>query len=255
MPVRGGQVFVGREGSRLVYLGPLIHLPIEVPDLYFAALNSVGELLVEGEPTTAESLARCPNAAPWLQSLPLGVAFQVSWCCEALGLPMGLLEALPACLVAATLTLTAVCDGEPMDLVLSRKAAEAGVRVQALETLEHVVAGLNEIPLDVQVGYLARVAATLSGGPRTWRALRAQALAVWRTGGTWLGQVPPEIARALITRRNQAWLPRVLSCAELGPVMVAVGAAHLHGPHGLPALLRQEGFRFESLGGAAAAWN
>lgn len=49
----------------------------------------------------------------------------------------------------------------------------------------------------------------------------------------------------LLTRRNAAWLPRILEAAQAGPVVVAAGAAHLGGTDGLLALLEGEGFTLE----------
>jgi uncharacterized protein len=54
----------------------------------------------------------------------------------------------------------------------------------------------------------------------------------------------PELRAALVTRRNRAWLPAVealLAAGETG--LVVVGALHLVGPEGLPALLEQAGYR------------
>lgn len=54
---------------------------------------------------------------------------------------------------------------------------------------------------------------------------------------------------ALLVRRNRAWLDPIVAAAEAGPVLVAVGAAHLSGHDGLLDLLDRAGFTLERLDG------
>ena len=53
----------------------------------------------------------------------------------------------------------------------------------------------------------------------------------------------PELREALLTGRNRAWMPALLSALE-DPArpLVAVGTAHLVGPDGLAAMLESEGY-------------
>ncbi len=56
----------------------------------------------------------------------------------------------------------------------------------------------------------------------------------------------PQLREALFTARNRSWSARVLAAMDRGSKpFVAVGAAHLAGPQGVPALLRASGCAVE----------
>lgn len=55
----------------------------------------------------------------------------------------------------------------------------------------------------------------------------------------------PEVYRALLVDRNHRWVPKLEACAQTRRCFVVVGAAHLVGPDGLIALLRQRGFTLQ----------
>lgn len=57
------------------------------------------------------------------------------------------------------------------------------------------------------------------------------------------GLADPELRQALLTDRNRAWAERIAAMIEQGRYpLVAVGAGHMVGPDGLPALLATRGY-------------
>jgi uncharacterized protein YbaP (TraB family) len=56
----------------------------------------------------------------------------------------------------------------------------------------------------------------------------------------------PAAYNSLITERNRNWMPQLDACLKRStPCFVIVGAAHIVGPQGLLALLRQRGYQIE----------
>lgn len=54
----------------------------------------------------------------------------------------------------------------------------------------------------------------------------------------------PELRAALLVNRNADWVRQITTMLPRSPpIMVAVGAAHMAGPEGLPILLQQRGYR------------
>lgn len=55
----------------------------------------------------------------------------------------------------------------------------------------------------------------------------------------------PALYDALIVQRNRNWVPKIEACFSGGHCFVVVGAAHLLGPDGLLATLRQKGYSIQ----------
>jgi uncharacterized protein YbaP (TraB family) len=141
------------------------------------------------------------------------------------------------------------------DLVLIHAARRAGKTVRSFETLEDqswIFAGLSE---DAEVRYLTDVIRERTPRSRLawWRRPPVDLIAAWldgdlaRAGPALVGGLKsdyPALYDALLRRRNQAWaevLTRELAVGS-GVELVNVGALHMVGADGLPALLKARGF-------------
>jgi len=146
--------------------------------------------------------------------------------------------------------------GAGADLMLIRAARQAGKAVRTFETLEDqswIFAGLSE---DAEVRYLTDVIRERTPRSRLawWRRPSVDLIAAWldgdltRAGPALVGDLQtdnPALYDALLRRRNQAWaevLTRRLAAGD-GVELVNVGALHMVGADGLPALLKARGFQ------------
>jgi len=57
----------------------------------------------------------------------------------------------------------------------------------------------------------------------------------------------PHVQKAIFTDRNETWAKQIATWLTERPrvYFIVVGAAHLAGPHGVPALLRKAGYRVD----------
>lgn len=128
----------------------------------------------------------------------------------------------------------------------------AGRPVADLEGTEAQLAIFDRLAESDQRSLLAAVIAESEDPAKDSRALAA----AWLAGDvaqiearTLRGMLSdPELRQALLVDRNRAWadrLPALLTPAR--PALVAVGAAHVIGPDGLPALLARRGYRLRRI--------
>ncbi|MBM3596527.1 MAG: TraB/GumN family protein [Alphaproteobacteria bacterium] len=127
--------------------------------------------------------------------------------------------------------------------------AMKGTPVAELEGREAQLAIFDRLPESEQRDLLATVVADAGRS----RDEASDIAAAWRRGDMTIARATeqgmlsdPQFREALFTGRNRRWTRRVLEAMDKGErPFVAVGAAHLAGPQGLPAMLRASGCAVE----------
>ena len=152
------------------------------------------------------------------------------------------------------------------DMTVTRQARSGGKQIAAFETLEDQARMFASLPEPAEVQYLAEVIherrpaparhLRLSLGPTLPRPSSASLEQQWLAGD--LARLGPSLVRdlshdnpalydVLLKRRNLAWADKLT--AEMGHAggveLVNVGALHMIGPDGLPALMAARGFKVE----------
>jgi uncharacterized protein YbaP (TraB family) len=163
------------------------------------------------------------------------------------GIPTGHLDAMESWAAALTLAQLA-STGDPQYGADRALISEfAGRRVVEFEGVRGQLSLFDSLPETEQVDLIEAVIAEASG-----RKNRASEMTVaWKTGDLpalekssgegLLGD--PELRKALLKSRNEAWVSRLLPMLDRRErPLIAVGAAHLLGDDGLPALLAGEGY-------------
>jgi hypothetical protein len=128
-------------------------------------------------------------------------------------------------------------------------AARAGKAFIALETAAQQIDYLDQLSPRTQDLMLRETVDTLEKDLAEVKTLAA----AWRAGDAATVERlavasmsdAPEVYRSLLVDRNHRWMPAIEGCASSRRCFVVVGAAHLVGPDGLVALLRQQGYRVE----------
>jgi len=136
------------------------------------------------------------------------------------------------------------------DATITRVARADAKRIRAFETLEDQARMFAGLPEGSEVRYLTDVIRERSRGPRLRLPFQPATLeAAWLTGALGSGHLGemrtenPALYDAFLKRRNQAWADRLTAqMAGSGIELVNVGALHMVGPDGLPALLAARGF-------------
>ena len=178
---------------------------------------------------------------------------EVSRRVEKAGLPMMAIQRMKPWLVAITLmgpTLQAA--GFKAELGIDKhffdRAKEVGLKRQSLETLAYQMARFDELSpklqeemlisgmkeLDTQVGNVTEMAKQWAAGDL--KSLEKSLLVSFEDSR--------ELYDRLLVERNRNWVPHVETCLQQNAgCFIVVGAAHLVGPDGLPALLANKGYK------------
>lgn len=147
-----------------------------------------------------------------------------------------------------------VKDGLPvLDLKIATAARERGLAVVGLETIESQLSAMAAVPDDQQVAMLRASLKFADRANDTMETLLQLYLAR-DMGSAWpfhlalakqagIGsQSFSEFQKRIVSDRNEHMRDKALPMLEKGQVLIAVGALHLVGDHGLVALLRDAGY-------------
>lgn len=172
---------------------------------------------------------------------------------EKIGMPMVAINRMKPWLVAITLMApTLEAAGFKSELGVDRhfydRAVTAGMKRQALETLQYQLDRFDGLSMKLQEELLKTTMADLDTEVANVKEL-AQA---WSFGNvaaiekTTLSALKesPELYTRLLVERNNNWMPQIETCIKQNAgCFVVVGAAHLVGPDGLPTLLAKKGYK------------
>ena len=172
---------------------------------------------------------------------------------EKVGLPMMAINRMKPWLVAITLTAPVLqAAGYKPELGVDRhfydRAVESGMKRQALESLQYQLDRFDQMTPSLQEAFLKSTIIDLDNEVAAVKEM-AQA---WGFGDVAAVEKftltalkgAPELYQRLLVERNNNWIPQVESCLKQNAgCFIVVGAAHLVGPDGLPALLAKKGYK------------
>jgi uncharacterized protein YbaP (TraB family) len=171
----------------------------------------------------------------------------------ATGMPMPALDRMKPWLVAVTLmapTLQAA-GFEPrfgVDRHFFDRAKDKGLKRQALETVAYQLDRFDSMSLPVQEALLKATIEDLdtqvSGVKEMVRAWASGDVATVEKLTLTSFKDSPELYQRLLVERNENWVPHAQKClTDNAGCFIVVGAAHLVGSDGLPALLTKRGLK------------
>lgn len=199
-----------------------------------------------------ERLATSPGLAPLLERVPATDRRTLAETLDDHGLEPGQFGRTETWAVALTLSRAANAAAKGrfgMEQELARAAR--GKQVVGLTSAEAQLRQFDSLPAAEQIDLLTEVAAETRTEASAHRLARA-----WSNGD--MAQIEaetgkglladPELREALLLAPNRDWASQVeRMLANGGRPLVAVGAAHMIGPQGIPALLTARGYRVRRL--------
>jgi uncharacterized protein YbaP (TraB family) len=172
---------------------------------------------------------------------------------ETYGMPMAALQRMKPWLVAVTLMApTLQAAGFKPELGIDRhffdRAKQNNMKRLGLETLSYQLDRFDQMSPKLQEDLLEATMEDLdtqvSGVKDMVRAWTIGDVATVEKLTLTAFQESPELYQRLLLERNHNWVPHVEKClTDNAGCFVVVGAAHLVGKDGLPALLAKKGYK------------
>ena len=171
---------------------------------------------------------------------------------EALDIPLDMLEKTEPWFAALTVEQLALMrigfnPAHGIEMHMLSRASEDGKPVHGFETIEQQLGLLDGLSLDAQRDLLMQ---TLDEGANI-REIMDQLIEAWRSGNTGyledqlLAEIAryPELYKTIVADRNKNWVNTIDKLlGDDQDYLVIVGALHLVGEDGVPALLERRGF-------------
>lgn len=192
-----------------------------------------------------------PAATPLTQRLNDAQRRRMLTISKALGLSRRELDAMEpweAALMLVGIEPDYATSEAGVDQQIVNTALGAGVRTNWLE--EGSVAEMAALPQEVQLEFLLYIiegeGTDFVEGDRLWREGKVEELFAREIEP--MRAAYPNLYGWIVVERNTAWMDKLVHEMEgEGVDFVAVGAAHLAGPHSLPAMFAQRGYVVERL--------
>lgn len=270
-PVPGPALWLASDAdSRIWLLGTVHVLPKALrwrSAAIDAALKEADLLVLEVDPDlTADAKAAADFAAAFDAAgrNPAGVTLSslltaadrdaLAKAAEKAGVRVADLEAYRPWMASVRLTYAAlgkqgVTADAGVEGVLTADARARGLRVDGLESLDQQIGFFRQLTPEVELAALRQTLADVMKGDDTIALIDT----LWANGdadGLAARLLPDfkmpgdQFYRVFLADRNEAWADEIVRRMQgSGDVFVAVGAAHMAGPDGLPALLRARGVK------------
>ena len=253
--------------STIVLFGSVHLLPPGLdwrPDALDAALKEADDLWFE-LPFDGETSLEAAMLAAERGVLPEGqtLSRKLSWrgrarlkrASQRLGVPMATLERMRPWMAEVTLGVVQLAKGgangsDGVERSLSAAAPASAAR-RAFETPADQISFFADAPEKTQIASLERSLREMEKKPggfddliKAWMTADLDELE--RIGLTPMKRATPELYRRLVIQRNARWTDILLERLNgSGETVVVVGAAHLIGKDGVPAMLRKRGVAVE----------
>jgi uncharacterized protein YbaP (TraB family) len=258
-------LWVAHKGTATVYLFGTIHvLPAGTQWMNRSVLTALGaseEVWTEADISSlSDSIAAIRHyglraAHPTEDLLPAAYHARYEQQVAQSGMPAALFEQAQPWLVEILLSAAAMQHSGTMGLgveaSLMRYAADHHLATPTFETLDTQFAMLADLPLDAQLASLEEQIDEFDLAGQQF----AELLSAWRSGDdVTLDRLTNQDMRKhsqivwteLILRRNELFVQKIEERLQgTGTFFVAVGAAHLCGDTGVPALLRAHGVKVD----------
>jgi uncharacterized protein YbaP (TraB family) len=252
----------------MLYLAGSVHAlsadAYPLPGVFEKAFDASGTLVEELNLAEAESLSAAPmllakgmysDGRTFDTVVSKETAALVSERFKQTGLPMEMFRPMKPWMVMLMLTaLEAQKAGLEASLGLDKyfydKATAAKKPVVGLETAEFQIDRFDKMPDTLQEQMLRSSLMEIDTQGNELKGM----IAAWKRGDTAALEKTvrssfvayPAAYASLIVERNRNWIPELEKCfSRPKPCFVVVGAAHMVGPDGLLALLRQKGYKIE----------